>query len=48
MAKNYFLNQVSHLRKKAKFLNFMIMQIKKSENEGSNEKKSAGKEQGQD
>ena len=45
MAKNY-------LRQKAKFLNFMVMQIRKPENEGtflgSNEKKNAGKEQGQD
>ena len=52
MAKNYFLNQAKYLRQKAKFLNFMAMQIRKPENEGpflgSNKKKNAGKEQGQD
>ena len=35
-----------------KFLNFMVMQMRKPENEGtflgSNEKKNAGKQQGQD
>ena len=52
MAKTYFLTKPSHLRQKAKFLNFMVMQIRKPENKGiflmSNKTKNAGKEQGQD
>ena len=52
MAKITFQTQPSHLSQKAKFLNFMVMQIKNPENEGtflgSDEKKNAGKEQGQD
>ena len=35
MAKNYFLNLAEYLRQKAKFLNFMVMQIRKPENEGT-------------
>ena len=36
MAKNYLSNQAeSHLRQKAEFLNFMVMQIRKPENEGT-------------
>ena len=35
MTKNQFLNQAELLSQKAKFLNFMVMQIKKPENEGT-------------
>ena len=35
MTKIYSLNQASQLRQKAKFLNFMVMQIDKPENEGT-------------
>ena len=35
MAKNYFLHQAEHLCQKAKFLDFMVMQIRKPENEGN-------------
>ena len=52
MAKFFFKTQPSHLRQKAKFLNFMVMQIRKPENEGTFQgvmkKIYTGKEQGQD
>ena len=35
MAKNYFLNLAEPFSQKAKFLNFMVMQIRKPENEGT-------------
>ena len=35
MAKNYFLNQTESLLQKAKFLNFIVMQITKPTNEGT-------------
>ena len=51
MAKNYILNLAESFTSES-FLNFMVMQIRKPENEstflGSNQKKNAGKEKGQD
>ena len=35
MTKVNFLNQASHLCRKATFLNFMVVQIRKPENEGA-------------
>ena len=35
MAKKYFLHQAEHLCRKAKFLDLMVMQIRKPENEGN-------------
>ena len=48
MAKVNFLNQESHLCQKDTFLSFMVIHIRKPENEGTlfreNEKKNSGKD----